>query len=68
MRDVQTVLGHAHLSTTGDVYLVEDDNAVLARVHRHLTDREHAIPSAPAPVAAGYDRADLDVLFGREQR
>jgi integrase/recombinase XerD len=25
LRDVQTILGHAHLSTTGDVYLVEDE-------------------------------------------
>ena len=24
LRDVQTILGHAHLSTTADVYLVED--------------------------------------------
>jgi len=70
MRDVQTVMGHAHLSTTGDVYLVEDDNAVLARVHEHLTTRDQASSqaSSPLPIAAGYDRGDLDVLFGQEKQ
>lgn len=65
MRDVQTILGHAHLSTTADVYLVEDDAEVLERVHRHLADREqHALAAASVAVAAGYDAADLSVLFG----
>jgi integrase len=63
-RDVQTILGHAHLSTTADIYLVEDEAKVIDRVHRHLTEREHR-PEQPAPaVAAGYDAADLAVLFG----
>ena len=34
MRDVQTILGHAHLSTTADVYLVEDEAQVIRRVQR----------------------------------
>lgn len=68
MRDVQTVLGHAQLSTTAEVYLVEDDNAVLARVHQHLVEREQRRTAPPSPVAAGYDSGDLDVLFGREQQ
>jgi integrase len=70
MRDVQTILGHAHLSTTADVYLVEDDAQVLSRVHRHLTERDqraHTIASVPQ-VSTGYDVADLSVLFGREER
>jgi hypothetical protein len=69
MRDVQIVLGHAHLSTTADVYLVEDEQAVLARVHQHLVERQCPMPPtpspAPPPVATGYDDADLDVLFDR---
>jgi integrase/recombinase XerD len=65
MRDVQSILGHAHLSTTADVYLVEDDAEVLARVHRHLADREQQARAAVAvEVAAGYDATDLSVLFG----
>jgi integrase len=67
MRDVQTILGHTHLSTTADVYLVEDENEVLARAHQHLIDRTQVVPPTPPP-ATGYDSADLDVLFGREQR
>lgn len=65
MRDVQTILGHAHLSTTADVYLVEDDAEVLQRVHRHLARREQqALVAASVAVAVGYDAADLSVLFG----
>jgi integrase/recombinase XerD len=66
MRDVQVILGHAHLSTTADVYLVEDEAEVIRRVHQHLVVRE-AQPSAP-PVAAGYDDRDLAVLFGSNLR
>lgn len=63
MRDVQTILGHAHLSTTGDVYLVEDEAQVIRRVQRHLDDRQqHA--QQPPRVAAGYDADALGVLFG----
>jgi integrase/recombinase XerD len=65
MRDVQTILGHAHLSTTADVYLVEDDAQILGRVHRHLSEREQRARAAPAMVVgAGYDAEDLSVLFG----
>jgi len=66
MRDVQTILGHAHLSTTADVYLVEDDAAVLGRVHRHLSERR-VPPLTPPPAAAGYDAGDLSILFGEKQ-
>lgn len=65
LRDVQTILGHAHLTTT-QVYLVADDHEVLARAHRYLTER--AQPADPPPVAAGYDGADLAVLLGGDAR
>jgi hypothetical protein len=66
MRDVQRILGHAHLSTTADVYLVEDEAQVIRRVQQHLTAREQRIRQpAPPPVAVGYDVGDLSVLFGR---
>jgi integrase len=69
LRDVQTILGHAHLSTTVDVYLIEDERDVIARVAAHLADREvrdrRPPPSAPA---VGYDAADLAVLFTAVRR
>lgn len=64
MRDVQTILGHAHLSTTADVYLVEDEDQVIRRVQQHLIEREQRAQQSPTPVAVGYDSNDLSVLFG----
>ncbi|MEU4675286.1 site-specific integrase, partial [Amycolatopsis sp. NPDC023774] len=67
MRDVQVILGHAHLSTTAEVYLVEDQVEVLARAADHLA----ALAAAPAPPprpAAPYAAAHLQVLFGGELR
>ncbi|WP_208616282.1 tyrosine-type recombinase/integrase [Amycolatopsis regifaucium] len=40
MRDVQTILGHAHLTTTADIYLIENHNVVLRRVAEHLSTRD----------------------------
>ncbi|ETA00117.1 site-specific recombinase XerD [Frankia sp. CcI6] len=63
LRDAQTILGHAHLSTT-QLYLEQDDEEVFARVREHLAARERPRPAPPAPAALGYDPADLAVLFG----
>jgi integrase len=64
--DIQTILGHAHLSTTARIYLVEDEAQVVRRVQRHLAEREelrkHPVPG-PASV---YHAADLAVLFDGE--
>ncbi len=64
LRDVQVILGHAHLSTTADVYLIEDEAEVVRRVQRHLVDREQQIQEPTQSVAVGYDASDLTVLFG----
>lgn len=64
LRDVQTILGHAHLSTTADVYLVEDEAQVIRRVADHLASREDRASAPPVPVTAGYDADDLAVLLG----
>jgi len=64
MRDVQTILGHVHLSTTADVYLVEDEAQVIRRVQQHLSEREQRAQQSPPSVAVGYDASDLSVLFG----
>lgn len=67
-RDIQTILGHAHLSTTVDTYLVEDHAEVVRRVARHLIERERQVASPPPDVAAGYDAADLATLLGETPR
>jgi integrase len=64
LRDVQTILGHEHLGTTADLYLIEEDAAVIRRVATHLAEREKPSVSPPQPPVSGYDLTDLDVLFG----
>jgi integrase/recombinase XerD len=66
LRDVQVTLGHAHLSTS-EIYLVEGTDQVLSRIHQHHIDRQRkAGPlSGPPLPAAGYNPADLEILFGR---
>jgi integrase len=68
VRDVQEILGHAHLSTT-QTYLEEDPEEVIRRVHQHLADRHRreAIPVPPRGPALGYNADDLTVLFGGPQ-
>lgn len=66
LRDVQTILGHAHLSTT-QMYLEQDDEEVYARVREHHASLESARDSAPTQVTTGYDAGDLAVLFGRSR-
>jgi integrase/recombinase XerD len=65
LRDVQVILGHAHLSTTADVYLVEEEEEVIRRVAGHLAGQggRGAVPR-PEPAAGGYRAADLAVLLG----
>jgi integrase/recombinase XerD len=66
LRDIQAIMGHAHLTTT-QIYLEEDDHEVIARVQEHLAQRKERAAATPRPVAADYDAADLAVLFGRGQ-
>lgn len=66
LRDIQVILGHAHLTTT-QIYLEEDDHEVIVRVREYLAGKEERAKTAPQPVAVGYDAGDLAVLFGGEQ-
>ena len=65
MRDVQAILGHAHLSTTADIYMVEEQQQVIRRVAQYLSQRAETDGGQPPPVAAGYDEAALSILFGQ---
>jgi integrase len=64
MRDVQVILGHARLSTTADIYCVEDEVQVIRRVQQHLVERERRAQQPFPQVAAGYDATDLAILLG----
>ncbi len=65
LRDVQTILGHAHLTTT-QTYLVEDEHEVIGRVREYLAGQPESDTTSTA--AAGYDSGALAVLFGGEPR
>ena len=67
LRDVQVILGHAHLSTTADVYLVEEEEQVIRRVQEHLAEAKERASRPARPVADGYAPSDLDVLFGGDR-
>jgi integrase/recombinase XerD len=62
LRDVQVILGHAHLSTT-ETYMVEEEDAVIRRVLEHLGRLEQREAEPALSVVSGYDAADLTVLF-----
>jgi integrase/recombinase XerD len=68
LRDVQTILGHAHLSTTADVCLVGDEEKVISRVASHLAEREDRQAAPISDVAQGYEPGDLTVLLGGTER
>jgi integrase len=68
MRDVQTILGHVHLSTTADVYMVEEQDQVIRRVARYLAEREQRQERNTAAVADGYDGDALAILFGGDAK
>ena len=63
LRDVQVILGHSSLTTT-QIYLEEDSDQVVMRVRDHHARKAEAARLPAPPVAAGYDAADLAVLFG----
>ena len=67
MRDVQTILGHAHLSTTADVYLVEDEAEVIRRVRQHLAAREQRVQQSAPPPAAVSPRVRMRAMIPNQK-
>ncbi|MEV4539299.1 site-specific integrase [Asanoa sp. NPDC049518] len=63
LRDVQTILGHAHLTTT-QIYLEDDDQEIIARVRRHHAELHERPATPPAVSLLPYNRQDLATLFG----
>jgi integrase/recombinase XerD len=63
IRDVQVILGHQHVDTTAGTYLIEEQADIARRVLAHLVERGRRAVTPP-PVAAGYDPADFQTLFG----
>ncbi|WIN00038.1 site-specific integrase [Actinoplanes oblitus] len=63
LRDVQLLLGHAHLTTT-QIYLEDDDAEVVKRVQEHHAERGRLLTAPPRPLPASrYDADDMSVLF-----
>jgi integrase len=66
LTDVQTVLGHAHLTTT-QIYLTPRAEDVIRRVLAHHCEQvRQARQRTQPPAAAGYRPETLSVLFGRD--
>jgi site-specific recombinase XerD len=66
LTDVQTVLGHAHLTTT-QIYLTPRAEDVIRRVLAHHGEQvRQARQRTQPPPAAGYRPETLSVLFGRD--
>jgi len=65
LTDVQSVLGHALLSTT-QIYLTPRKEDVIRRLLAHHSEQSRRAAQREAPpAAAGYRSETLDVLFGR---
>ena len=68
LTDVQTVLGHAQLSTT-QIYLTPRKEDVIRRLLAHHGEQtRRAAERVAAPPATGYRPESLDVLFGTGRR
>lgn len=67
LRDIQVILGHVHLATTADIYLVEQEAQVIRRVQEHLAELKDRVQREERP-GLGYDSGDLAVLLGGGER
>jgi integrase len=60
---LQTLLGHAYLTTTQQ-YLTPHLDQIVAHVRQHHRDRSAPPPAPPEGPSLSYDDADMKILFG----
>lgn len=73
LTDVQTILGHAWVTST-QVYLVPRDTEVFAHARAHFQRSRDRVENPGLPPRAempnytiGYDASDMDELFGESR-
>lgn len=68
LTDVQSVLGHAHLSTTQLYVTASQEDVIESVLAHHRRQAAQPPPAPPAERSPGYRPETLDVLFSRKPK